>query len=377
MAQINTRGLENNAVTGQKMRLANAEAFRARNAANNADIDLFNLDNANVWQFTQLPKYSGSNIATESYVDSQMGSYIPTSEKGVSGGVATLDLAGQVPATQNVAEKSAYTPTTSGDWLVTPDNTAEALDEVASRVKDIEDSVGQPSGLATLDVSGKVPSAQLPSYVDDVVEYANLAAFPVTGETSKIYVAIDTGKAYRWSGSVYIEVSPSEVNSVNGQTGIVTLDSDDISEGATNLYFTSSRFNTSFSAKTTDDLSEGLTNLYHTDARAKSAAVVNSMAGTETDQAPSVSSVKAYIAANAGQVAVETFNLLAGDITNGYVDLAVEASVVFEVTPKGFPTQHPVDDYTLSVVSGKTRITFAGDMLLLQAGDKLKVAYFY
>ncbi len=58
-------------------------------------------------------------------------------------------------------------------------------------------------------VGGKVPSAQLPSFVDDVLEFANFAAFPVTGETDKIYVAIDTNIVYRWSGSAYVEISSS------------------------------------------------------------------------------------------------------------------------------------------------------------------------
>lgn len=56
-------------------------------------------------------------------------------------------------------------------------------------------------------VAGKVPSSQLPSYVDDVAEYANLAGFPVTGETGKIYLALDTEFTYRWSGSAYVKIS--------------------------------------------------------------------------------------------------------------------------------------------------------------------------
>ena len=68
---------------------------------------------------------------------------------------------------------------------------------------------GAANGLAELDGAGKVPSSQLPSFVDDVVDYANLAAFPITGESGKIYVALDTNLTYRWSGSVYIEISPS------------------------------------------------------------------------------------------------------------------------------------------------------------------------
>lgn len=58
-------------------------------------------------------------------------------------------------------------------------------------------------------VGGKVPSAQLPAYVDDVLEYANLAAFPATGESGKIYVALNTNLTYRWSGTAYVEISKS------------------------------------------------------------------------------------------------------------------------------------------------------------------------
>lgn len=88
---------------------------------------------------------------------------------------------------------------------------------------------GVANGYASLDGSGKVPSTQLPSYVDDVLEYANLAALPGTGESGKIYITIDTAKTYRWSGSAYVEISASP-----GST-------DAVPEGSTNLYFTNSR----------------------------------------------------------------------------------------------------------------------------------------
>ena len=66
---------------------------------------------------------------------------------------------------------------------------------------------GAASGLAELDSSGLVPTSQLPSYVDDVLEYTNASSFPGTGETGKIYVALDTNDIYRWSGSAYVKVS--------------------------------------------------------------------------------------------------------------------------------------------------------------------------
>jgi hypothetical protein len=93
---------------------------------------------------------------------------------------------------------------------------------------DISDA-GLALGAATLDSAGKVPATQLPSYVDDVIEAANYAALPATGETGKIYVTIDDRRTYRWSGSTYVEISASP-----GST-------DSVPEGSTNLYFTNAR----------------------------------------------------------------------------------------------------------------------------------------
>lgn len=64
------------------------------------------------------------------------------------------------------------------------------------------------SGKADL-VDGKVPASQLPSYVDDVLEYNSISEFPSTGESGKIYIAKDVGKEYRWSGSGYAIISES------------------------------------------------------------------------------------------------------------------------------------------------------------------------
>lgn len=68
---------------------------------------------------------------------------------------------------------------------------------------------GANNGIAELDSSGKVPSTQLPSYVDDVLEYNYNTDFPSVGETGKIYIATSTNKTYRWSGSAYVEISAS------------------------------------------------------------------------------------------------------------------------------------------------------------------------
>ena len=121
----------------------------------------------------------------------------------------TVDAKGRVTSGANIASSDVTTA-----LGFTPENVANKA--VAN-------------GYASLDSSGKVPSNQLPSYVDDVLEYANLAAFPGTGETGKIYIAIDSAKVYRWSGSAYIEITSSP-----GST-------DSVAEGSTNLYFTNAR----------------------------------------------------------------------------------------------------------------------------------------
>jgi len=93
----------------------------------------------------------------------------------------------------------------------------------------LESTVGAAGGVTPLDGTGKVASAYLPSYVDDVVEAADFAAPPGPGEAGKIYVTLDNGKIWRWGGSAYAEISPSP-----GST-------DEVTEGSANLYHTAAR----------------------------------------------------------------------------------------------------------------------------------------
>ena len=95
----------------------------------------------------------------------------------------------------------------------------EELDRLKSDVNNIGNVIipemiplsqkGSVNGVASLDENGKVPSTQLPGFVDDVLEYDNFEAFPETGETGKIYVTKDTNLEYRWSGTQYTQISKS------------------------------------------------------------------------------------------------------------------------------------------------------------------------
>ena len=103
-------------------------------------------------------------------------------EKAMANGVATLNSSAKVPTNQiSLTASDVGAIASTGNGVLTTLNAA----------------------------SGTISASVLPSYVDDVLNFANLAAFPVAGETSKIYVTEDTNKVYRWSGSVYVEISSS------------------------------------------------------------------------------------------------------------------------------------------------------------------------
>jgi len=98
-------------------------------------------------------------------------------------------------------------------------NIVVAINELVTSLSGKEDSLGftpedssnkgNANGYAPLDASAKVPAANLPSYVDDVVEYADFASLPASGETGIIYVTIDDNKTYRWTGTQYTVLSSS------------------------------------------------------------------------------------------------------------------------------------------------------------------------
>ena len=133
------------------------------------------------------------------------------------------DLSGYSPTSHN--HTGVYDPAgTASATLSAHTGAADPHSQYA-----LESTIGAAGGIAPLDGAGKVAAAYLPSYVDDVVEAANFAALPGTGETGKIYITLDDGKAWRWGGSAYAEISASP-----GSTDAVT-------EGSTNLYHTASR----------------------------------------------------------------------------------------------------------------------------------------
>ena len=132
---------------------------------------------------------------------------LPLHGKADTAGAADTAAEATHAAAADTATKLAAAVTINGvDFDGSKAITINAVDATA-RIAASEK--GAVNGVATLDAAGKVPAAQLPSYVDDVKEFENKAAFPETGEADKIYVDIDTGSIYRWSGTQYIQINAS------------------------------------------------------------------------------------------------------------------------------------------------------------------------
>lgn len=144
-------------------------------------------------------------------------------------GIATLDSTGKVPLTQlpdNIGGGNnlelGETSTTAypgdkgkknADAINRLTNALDSIDSYSKTTRNqldaFKNTKGQALGIVPLDENGKVASSYLPSYVDDVLEYNTRTAFPTTGESGKIYIALDTNKTYRWGGTTYAELTSS------------------------------------------------------------------------------------------------------------------------------------------------------------------------
>jgi hypothetical protein len=120
-----------------------------------------------------------------------------------------LDLKVGISNTETISGIKTFSSNITITATPTTANHSARMQDVQNSATTITNTIGQNNGIASLGADGKVPANQLPSYVDDVLEYNNLAGFPATGEDGKIYVAKDTNKTYRWSSTQYVEISAS------------------------------------------------------------------------------------------------------------------------------------------------------------------------
>lgn len=162
--------------------------------------------------------------------------------KGEVNGYAALDGSGKVPEEQ-LPEKAirvydlrpyAKSEDIKKTYATKQEVSAGKLDYTAENAA----NKGKANGYASLGGDGKVPADQLPSYVDDVLEFASKTNFPSTGEKGKIYVDLSTENIFRWSGTTYTEISPSLIT----QADIKKLQG--IQEGAEKNNVTQAMINT-------------------------------------------------------------------------------------------------------------------------------------
>ena len=138
--------------------------------------------------------------------------------------------------TRNISNKPDNA-TESDVWDAIKKFVTDKVATVSDALTAFKNTKGAANGIAPLDAGGKVAATYLPSYVDDVLEYANKASFPTSGEEGKIYVAKDTNKSYRWSGSSYIELSTYDTATQSASGLMSAADKtklDGIAQGATN-----------------------------------------------------------------------------------------------------------------------------------------------
>ena len=186
-----------------------------------------------------------------------------TIHKGEVNGYAALDGTGKVPEAQ-LPEKAIrvydLTPYAKSEdikktYATKQEVSAGKLNYTAENIA----NKGKANGYASLGGDGKVPADQLPSYVDDVLEFASKTNFPSTGEKGKIYVDLSTENIFRWSGTTYTEISPSLIT----QADIKKLQG--IQEGAEKNNVTQAMINTwnnKWDSAYGKDLSRGKTSGY-------------------------------------------------------------------------------------------------------------------
>jgi hypothetical protein len=333
---------------------------------------------------------------------SQLSTKLDASLKGAANGLAELDATGRVPSSQTAL--SAFTKVYQVADIAARDTLVGIKESDIVRVAD--NGSGNPEAFAyTGSIYVSLGGAGLVLSVNSLIGDVVLTTDEITEGANLYYTSsrFDTAFAVKTTdglaqGSINKYYATSLFNA-----DLAAKTTDNVAEGILNKYYTDARFGTSLSGRTTDDLAQGTTNkyystplfdsdfagkfttslaegtnLYFTTTRARTAAVINSVAGNELDQAPSVAAIKTYIAQEgSSKFKNQVFVLTNTNLANGYVDLDFEArhgSVM--VFFKGGIPQIPGEDFTLSVENTVTRVTLDSSLLaLLDVGDKLVVYY--
>ena len=212
--------------------------------------------------------------ATEQYVQDQIASLplSPVTSVNSKVGNVVLNATDVGAATESYVDTEITTLQTS---LQTSINTKADASSVTQSLSTKADLVG-----------GVIPANQLPSFVDDVLEYADLESFPVTGEASKIYIAIDTNKTYRWSSTQYVEIGGGGV--ALGETALTAYRGDRGKIAYDHSLSQGNPHNT-----TTSEITEG-NNKYFTDLRVRN-TVLSGLVKTDSSNVTNTDTVEVAV----------------------------------------------------------------------------------
>ena len=267
--------------------------------------------------------------------------------------------------------KADKTTTINGHALsgnVTIEKGDVGLGNVTNDAQVKRSEMGVASGVATLDTTGKVPASQLPSYVDDVLEYTSRAGFPSTGQSGIIYVDLATNKTYRWGGTDYVEISSSLAL---GETSSTAYAGDKGKANADAISALQTRVGNVESKNSTQDTAiqtaQGAAEAAQTTAtQAKAAAATN--AGAIEDIVDGTTTVaKATSATTATKLGAKKTFALTGNVTgssesdlSGNVSIATTIANGAVTTEKLSATGIAAGTYTVLTVDNKGRATKGG-----------------
>ena len=210
-------------------------------------VDLSNQ--GEVLTFTSPLVKNGTTVSVNSASTSGAGVIEIATDTEASTGTDTTrainakQLATKVTANTAITAGTGTKITYDAKGLVTSSTTLSASDipDISATYVTVA-SKGQANGVASLDGEGKVPSSQLPSYVDDVIDAYIVSGATalsagwlsktsggsaLTPETGVIYVVLTSGeyqnKTYRWSGSTYVEISSAPAQATESTAGIAAI----------------------------------------------------------------------------------------------------------------------------------------------------------
>ena len=178
-------------------------------ATHNHDTSYYTKSQVDASLDGKVDKVTGSSLVADTLIAKLSGGAVADNNASFVTGDQVYDAIATKPDKDTTY--TFATGTTNGAFTVTPSGGEAQTVSIHGLGSAAYKAVGSANGVASLGSDGKIPASQLPSYVDDVIEAANKAALPKTGESGKIYVTLNDNKTYRWSGTAYVEISASIV----------------------------------------------------------------------------------------------------------------------------------------------------------------------